>query len=187
DLMPVLAVTLIFVLAHTILYTFIATFLDSVEMGDSTDLVLLVFGVACLVSIWVVGAQINHRLRGLMIAATLLIAVAAALLAVLADSPVLVYAAVVLWGLGWGGAPTLLQTAASDAGGAEQGDNAQAMLVTLWNVAMAGGGIAGGVLLDAVGAGSFPWTILVLLAPVLVIALAARNHGFPAKRAAVDS
>ncbi|MFJ1661763.1 MFS transporter [Streptomyces anthocyanicus] len=185
--MPVLAVTLIFVLAHTILYTFIATFLDSVEMGDSTDLVLLVFGVACLVSIWVVGAQINHRLRGLMIAATLLIAVAAALLAVLADSPVLVYAAVVLWGLGWGGAPTLLQTAASDAGGAEQGDNAQAMLVTLWNVAMAGGGIAGGVLLDAVGAGSFPWTILVLLAPVLVIALAARNHGFPAKRAAVDS
>ncbi|MEV8020730.1 MFS transporter [Streptomyces sp. NPDC086554] len=183
---PVLVVTLVFVLAHTILYTFIATFLDELGMGDSIDLVLLVFGAACLVSIWVVGAQINRRLRGLMIGATLLIAVAAALLAVESDSTAMVYVAVVLWGLGWGGAPTLLQTAAGDAGG-EQADAAQAMLVTLWNVAMAGGGILGGILLDAVGSTSFPWTILVLLVPVLLVVLAARAHGFPAKRASIGS
>ncbi|MGW7081671.1 MFS transporter [Streptomyces sp. NPDC054866] len=183
---PVLFVTLVFVLAHTILYTFIATFLDELGMGDSIDVVLLVFGAASLVSIWVVGSQINQRLRGLMIGATLLIAVAAALLAVLSDSTAMVYLAVVLWGLGWGGAPTLLQTAAGDAGG-EQADAAQAMLVTLWNVAMAGGGILGGILLDAVGSTSFPWTILVLLAPVLVVVLAARSHGFPAKRTGVDA
>ncbi|MFD3759672.1 MFS transporter [Streptomyces sp. NPDC058622] len=183
---PVLFVTLVFVLAHTVLYTFIATFLDELGMGDSIDLVLLVFGAASLVSIWVVGSQINQRLRGLMIGATLLIAVAAALLAVLSDSPAMVYVAVVLWGLGWGGAPTLLQTAAGDAGG-EQADAAQAMLVTLWNVAMAGGGILGGILLDAVGSNSFPWTILLLLAPVLIVVLAARAHGFPAKRTSVGS
>ncbi|MGW7089776.1 MFS transporter [Streptomyces sp. NPDC054871] len=183
---PVLFVTLVFVLAHTILYTFIATFLDELGMGDSIDVVLLVFGAASLVSIWVVGSQINQRLRGLMIGATLLIAVAAALLAVLSDSTAMVYLAVVLWGLGWGGAPTLLQTAAGDAGG-EQADAAQAMLVTLWNVAMAGGGILGGILLDAVGSTSFPWTILVLLIPVLVVVLTARSHGFPAKRTGVDA
>ncbi|MGA4846467.1 MFS transporter [Streptomyces sp. G5(2025)] len=183
---PVLFVTLVFVLAHTILYTFIATFLDELGMGDSIDLVLLVFGAASLVSIWVVGAQINRRLRGLMIGATLLIAVAAALLAVLSDNTAMVYVAVVLWGLGWGGAPTLLQTAAGDAGG-EQADAAQAMLVTLWNVAMAGGGILGGILLNAVGSTSFPWTILVLLVPVLLVVLAARTHGFPAKRTSVGS
>ena len=178
---PVLFVTLVFVLAHTILYTFISTFLDELGMGGSTDLVLLVFGAASLVSIWVVGAQINRRLRALMIASTLLIAVAAAVLAVLSDSTAMVYVAVTLWGLGWGGAPTLLQTAVGDAGG-EHADAAQAMLVTLWNVAMAGGGIVGGILLNLLGSTSFPWSILVLLAPVLVVVLAARAHGFPAKR-----
>ncbi|MFJ8386539.1 MFS transporter [Streptomyces sp. NPDC094438] len=179
---PVLFVTLVFVLAHTILYTFIATFLDGLGMGGSTDLVLLVFGAASLLSIWMVGAHINRRLRTLTVAGILLIAVAAALLAVLSESPAMVYVAVTLWGLGWGGAPTLLQTAAGDAGGDEHADAAQAMLVTLWNVAMAGGGIVGGVLLDALGSGSFPWSILVLLAPVLAVVLAARTHGFPARR-----
>ncbi len=178
---PVLFVTLVFVLAHTILYTFIATYLDRIGMGGSTDLVLLVFGGASLLSIWIVGAQINRRLRALTIAGTLLIAVAAAVLAVLSTSPAMVYVAVTLWGLGWGGAPTILQTAAGDAGG-EQADAAQAMLVTLWNVAMAGGGVLGGVLLGLVGAAAFPWSVLALLAPVLIVILAARKHGFPARR-----
>ncbi|MEU8760003.1 MFS transporter [Streptomyces sp. NPDC048659] len=178
---PVLFVTLVFVLAHTILYAYIATFLDDVGLGGSTDLVLLVFGGASLASIWIVGAQIHRRLRALTVVSTLLVALAAALLAVLSDSTALVYVAAALWGLGWGGVPTLLQTAVADAGG-EQADSAQAMLVTLWNVAMAGGGIIGGVLLDTIGSESFPWTVLLLLAPVLVVVLAARAHGFPGKR-----
>ncbi|MFH8408921.1 MFS transporter [Streptomyces sp. NPDC018019] len=180
---PVLVVTLLFVLAHTILYTYVATFLDHLGMGGQTDVVLLVFGGASLLSIWAVGALINRRLRALMIAGTLLIAVAGAVLALLADVPALVYVAVVLWGFGWGGAPTLLQTAAGDAGG-DQADAAQAMLVTLWNVAMAGGGVAGGILLDALGTSSFPWSVLVLLVPVLAVVLVARTHGFPVRRSA---
>lgn len=183
---PVLFVTLVFVLAHTVLYTFVATFLDGVGMGNSTDLVLLAFGAASLASIWIVGALINRHLRALTVAAALLVAAAAAVLALLADSSALVYAAVTLWGLGWGGAPTLLQTAAGDAGG-ESADAAQAMLVTLWNVAMAGGGIAGGILLDLVGSRSFPWTVLLLLIPVLAVVVTARTHGFPARRTAPTS
>lgn len=183
---PVLTVTLVFVLAHTILYTYIATFLDHIGMGGSTDVVLLVFGAASLVSIWVVGAHIHRRLRALTIAATLLVGVAAALLAVLAESPALVYLAVTLWGLGWGGAPTLLQTAVGDAGG-DAADAAQAMLVTLWNAAMAGGGVVGGILLGQLGSQSFPWSVLALLVPVLVVVIAARRHGFPARRAEVGS
>ncbi|MEU4614948.1 MFS transporter [Streptomyces umbrinus] len=174
---PVLFVTLVFVLAHTILYTYIATFLDGLGMGGSTDLVLLVFGVASLAGIWFVGARIDRRLRALTLASALLVAVSAALLAVPADSPALVYAAVALWGLGWGGAPTLLQTAVTDAGG-DSADAAQAALVTLWNAAMAGGGVAGGVLLDHLGTGSLPWSVLLLLIPVVVVV--ARGQGFPA-------
>lgn len=178
---PVLFVTLMFVLAHTVLYTYIASYLDRLGMGGSTDLVLLVFGAASLVSIWVVGATIGRRLRALTVAGALLVAVAAAALALPADSPALVYAAVTLWGLGWGGAPTLLQTAAGDAGG-DAADAAQAMLVTLWNVAMAGGGVAGGLLLGLLGPASLAWSALALMLPVLIVVIAARIHGFPAVR-----
>jgi predicted MFS family arabinose efflux permease len=175
---PILFVTLVFILAHTILYTYIATFLDRLGMSGSVDVVLLVFGAASMASIWIVGAHIDRRLRTLTVAGPVLFAVAATILATLAGSHVLVYPAVALWGLGFGGVPTLLQTAVGNAGGAEA-DTAQAMLVTLWNAAMAGGGVAGGVLLDLVGPRSFPWTVLVLLVPVLIAVIAARAHGFP--------
>lgn len=183
---PVLFVTLVFVLAHTILYTYIATFLDRLGMGGSTDLVLLVFGGASLVSIWYVGAHIHRRLRTLTIVSTLLVAGAAAILAAPAGGPALVYVAAALWGLGWGGVPTLLQTAVGDAGG-ESADAAQAMLVTLWNVAMAGGGVVGGILLDLLGSASFPWSVLALLAPVLAVVIASRAQGFPARRLTTTS
>ncbi|WP_116113216.1 MFS transporter [Amycolatopsis ruanii] len=171
----VLVVTLVFVLAHNVLYTYLATFLHGVRV----DAVLLVFGIASVLSIVIVGARIDRQLRELTIVATVLVAVAAAMLAVLSGSAVLVYLAAALWGLGWGGVPTLLQTAAGNAGG-EAADTALAALVTLWNAAMAGGGVVGGILLDAFGPGVFPWTVLVLLVPVLVVVLGARRHGFPA-------
>ncbi|MER7577087.1 MFS transporter [Streptomyces sp. NPDC126514] len=174
---PVLFVTSVFVLAHTVLYAYIATFLDRYGMGGSTDLVLLVFGGTSLLGIWIVGARIDRRLRALTLASVVLVGAAAAVLAGFADQPLLVYAAAALWGLGWGGAPTLLQTAVADAGG-EQADAAQAMLVTLWNAAMAGGGVVGGVLLGLFGAAAFPWSVLALLVPVLAVVRSAREHGF---------
>jgi predicted MFS family arabinose efflux permease len=181
---PVLFVTLVFVLAHTIIYAYIATFLDDLGIGGNTDLVLLVFGAASLASIWIVGAQIHRRLRVLTVASSLLVAVAAAVLAVLADHTAFVYVAAVLWGLGWGGVPTLLQTAAGEAGGETAADAPQAMLVTLWNVAMAGGGVIGGVLLDLSGSDSLPWSVLLLMLPVIAVVVVARGHGFPARRQA---
>jgi predicted MFS family arabinose efflux permease len=75
---------------------------------------------------------------------------------------------------------TLLQTALGQAAGAAA-DTAQAMLVTLWNTALALGGVAGGLLLDGLGAGSFPWSVLAILALVLLTVVTGR-HGFPASR-----
>ncbi|GLY07691.1 MULTISPECIES: MFS transporter [Actinoplanes] len=182
---PVLIVTLVFVLAHTILYAYITTFLAHLGMAGSADAVLLAFGVASLASIVATGAWIDRKLRVLTVASVLLVGVAAAVLATLAASDVLVYTAAVLWGLGWGGVPTLLQTAVADAGG-KAADAAQAMLVTLWNVAMAAGGVIGGVLLESLGAGVFPATVGILLIPVLVIVVGARAHGFPVRRPAAE-
>ncbi|MEU9997482.1 MFS transporter [Streptomyces sp. NPDC050848] len=182
---PVLLVTLVLVLAHTVLYTYVAAFLDHLGMGGSTGAVLLVFGAASLLSIWFTGLRIDRGVRTLTLAGAALFAVASGGLAVEADSPALVYASAILWGLGWGGAPTLLQTAVGDAGG-EAADTAQTMLVSLWNAAMAGGGIAGGLLLDRLGAGALPWTVLALLILVLAVVTAARTHGFPDRRGRAD-
>jgi predicted MFS family arabinose efflux permease len=174
----VLFVVAAYVLAHNVLYTYIATFLDEYEMGGRRDIVLLVFGLASMVSIFVTGAVVDRRLRHLTVGSTVLFIAAAVMLALLAESDAVVYAAMVLWGLGWGGVATLLQTAVTDAGG----DRGQALLVTTWNSFMAGGGAVGGLLLDGLGPRSFPWSVLLLLAPVLLVVLAARRHGFPAKR-----
>ncbi|MEV0676404.1 MFS transporter [Actinosynnema sp. NPDC050436] len=182
----VLFTTFVFVLAQTVFYTYVATYLGEVGLGDSVDVVLLVYGVASIVGIGYVGAHIDRRLRTLTVAGTLVVAVAAAALAALNDSQALVYAAVALWGLGWGGIPTLLQTAVADVAG-DQADSAQAMLVTLWNVAMAAGGVVGGLLLGVAGPLSLPWTTAALLVPVLAVVLVGRGFPRPAGRPAHPS
>ncbi|MDO5082886.1 MAG: hypothetical protein Q4D89_05740 [Arachnia propionica] len=58
--------------------------------------------------------------------------------------------AVLIWGLAFGGAPVLLQTALADRAG-EHTDAAQSVFVTVFNLAVAGGGLAGGVLLAGTG------------------------------------
>ncbi|QYX78375.1 MFS transporter [Streptomyces akebiae] len=178
----VLFVVAAYVLAHNILYTYIATFLDAYDMGGSRDIVLLVFGIASVVSIWITGALVDRKLRQLTIVSSALFLVASVLLAALAGNMIVVYTAMVLWGLGWGGVTTLLQTAVTDAGG----DRGQALLVTTWNSFMAGGGAVGGILLDGLGPKSFPWSVLALMAPVLLVVIAARKHAFPTTRPGTD-
>ncbi|NHV30429.1 MFS transporter [Burkholderia sp. D-99] len=179
---PVLTVMFAYVLAHNMLYTYVAPFLAGVRMGAQVDAVLLVFGIASLVGIALTGAWIGAAQRRLTLASIAMFALAAAMLGA-GSGMVIVYAGVALWGLAFGGAPTLFQTATANAAG-EAADVAQSMLVTVWNLAIAGGGIAGGMLLGATGAGAIPWVLVALLAAAWVGAWRARRHAFPAPRAA---
>ena len=52
------------------------------------------------------------------------------------------------------------------------------MIVTVWNAAIAGGGIVGGGLLLMFGAASFAPAVLVLAAIACMIAHFAGEHGF---------
>jgi len=176
---PVLFVVLVFVLAHNILYTYIAPFLAATDMAERTDLVLLVFGVTSLLGIWIIGVLIDRHLRMLTLTSTVLFGLAAVALGVAADASTTVYVAVATWGLAFGGAATLFQTAIAKTAG-EGADVAQSMLVTAWNMAIAGGGIIGGVLLDRLGVAAFSPALLVLLVATLIVVWASRNHGFPA-------
>ncbi|MFA1646511.1 MAG: MFS transporter [Enterobacteriaceae bacterium] len=175
---PVLFVVLTFVLAHNIFYTYIAPFLASVGMAERTDLILLVFGVASLLGIWVIGVFVDRYLRLLTLISTVLFALSAFVLGVMNDMPAAVYMAVAVWGLSFGGAATLFQTAiARNAGDAA--DVAQSMLVTAWNLAIAGGGIVGGILLDSLGSTAFSPAVVLLLLSALAVIWATRLHGFP--------
>lgn len=176
---PVLFVTLAFVLAHNILYTYIAPFLMPAGMAARIDTVLLVFGVAALLGIWIIGVLIDRWLRELVLVSTILFILAALVLGLCGTLPAVIYPAVGMWGLSFGGAATLFQTASAKTAG-DAADVAQAMIVTVWNMAIAGGGLVGGVLLDTLGVASFPWALVVLLVATLAVAWSARDHGFPA-------
>lgn len=176
---PVLAVVFTFVLAHNILYTYIAPFLAAAGMAGRTDVVLLLFGVTSLLGIWITGMLIDHHLRVLTLASTALFGLAALMLGVAGNTPAVVYVAIAAWGFAFGGVPTLLQTALAKTAGSAA-DVAQSMLVTAWNLAIAGGGVIGGILLEHLSVAAFAPALLVLLAATLTIVLAAKHHGFPA-------
>jgi len=173
----VLFVVLTFVLAHNILYTYIAPFLATAGMGERTDLVLLVFGMASLLGIGIVGMLIDRHLRMLTLASTVLFGLSALLLGIAANAAAVVYAAVAIWGLAFGGAATLFQTAIARTA-AEAADVAQSMLVTAWNMAIAGGGMVGGVLLDRLGVVAFAPVLMVLLSAALIVVWATGRQGF---------
>ncbi|MFW5405992.1 MFS transporter [Pectobacterium carotovorum] len=178
---PVLCAVLTFVLAHNILYTYIAPFLAAVGMVAQTGLVLLVFGVISLLGIWIVGVLIDRYLRALTLACSALFCLSVLALGVAGDVLAVVYAAVAVWGVAFGGAATLFQTSLVRT--AEGGtDVAQSMLVTVWNMAIAGGGIIGGVLLERLGVAAFSPVLLVLLLIAFVVVWSARQHGFPMTR-----
>ncbi|APA67635.1 MFS transporter [Janthinobacterium sp. 1_2014MBL_MicDiv] len=179
---PILAVIVVWMLAHNILYTYIAPFLAPSGLRPRVDLVLLVYGVGSLAGIWLISQLIDRWLRKLVLGSIAAFALVVIALGLAMDSPAVIYLSMAIWGITFGGAGTLLQTASADAAG-DGMDVAQAMVATIWNVAIAGGGLAGGMLLDGYGAASFPWAMLALLLAALAIAWRARRYSFkPGRR-----
>ncbi|MFF3448446.1 MFS transporter [Streptomyces sp. NPDC002667] len=176
----VMVVVVTFVLGHTVMYAYIAPYLAHAGLGTAADAILLAFGSACLVGIWYTGRHIDTRPRGLALTAAALFTVATTAFA-LTTAQAAVWIAAVAWGLGWGAAPTLLQTAAGQAGtrhGPAVADTAQAILVTLWNAAMALGGIIGGLLLQRVDVTADAVAAAGLGALSLAVIALARQHAF---------
>lgn len=174
---PVLCVVITWMLAHNILYTYIAPFVEQAGLGKRIDLVLLTFGLAALVGIWFAGILVDRYLRIAILTSLLAFALIALLFGFGAQSPEIIYIGVVVWGITFGGASTFLQTALADAAGSGA-DVALSMNVVAWNLAIAGGGIVGGILLDSVGVSSFPWSLLALLSVAFLIAWSYHSHAF---------
>ena len=174
---PVLAVVIAWMLAHNILYTYIAPFVAPAGLGKRVDLVLLVFGTAALAGIWVTGKLVDRHLRATVLASLGAFGVTALVFGVAPVTPAIVYLGVAVWGVSFGGAATLLQTALADAAG-NGADVALSMNVVAWNGAIASAGVVGGMLLGAWGVAAFPWVLLALVGVAFLIAWGAHAHAF---------
>jgi len=160
----------LFVLAHNVLYTYIEPFAALAGAAGWLDRLLLVFGVASLVGIWITGVWVDRGLGLLVVASTLGFIVAALALACWPGSPAVLVAATVVWGLAFGGVATQFQTAVARRAG-EAADIAQSFVVTGWNLAIALGGVAGGVMLETVGERWLPVALLAVLVAALAVVL----------------
>ncbi|HEY1003522.1 MAG TPA: MFS transporter [Streptosporangiaceae bacterium] len=172
----VLAVTVLLLTRHQAMYTYVAPFAPG-----RTSVVLLVFGGATVAGIWITGVVADRYLRPVLLAALGLIAVAMLVLG-LARAPAALLAAAALWGAAFGGAPTLLQTALVDASGPASADVATALQTTVYNVGIAAGSLAGGLILGGAGAAALPWVTLVFTVAALGTVGAARRNAFPSER-----
>ncbi|MFT8896028.1 MAG: MFS transporter [Acetobacter sp.] len=173
----VMGVVMAWMLAHNVLYTYIVPFVTPAGLAGQADRILLLFGIAALAGIWLTSRTVDHALRLSVLLSLAIFVVVAAAFAIGSTSPVVIVIGVAIWGLTFGGAATLLQTALADAAG-DGVDVALSMNVVAWNSAIAGGGLLGGALLDTVGVASFPWAVMGLAATGFLIAWRARSHGF---------
>lgn len=174
---PILAVVVSWMLAHNILYTYIAPFAAQAGLAEHVDKVLLAFGATSLVGIYITGRLVDRFLRQAVLASLAAFALVALLFALAAPSPAILLGGTLIWGLSFGGAATLLQTALADSAGS-QADDALSMNVVVWNSAIAAAGLAGGALLETFGVQSFPWAVLALALIAFGFTSAAHRHGF---------
>lgn len=177
----VLFVVLAWILSHNILYTYIAPYLDYIGLAPKIDMILLIFGISALVGIWIIGILIDSKLRLLVLISIAGFGMASVILGIGLNQTIVIYFAVTLWGLTFGGAATLLQTAIANAG-RDSVDIAQSMLVTTWNLAIGGGSVVGAFLLETVGVYSFPWVMFCILLVAYIIVWRAKTSGFTQKQ-----
>lgn len=184
---PIMLTVFMWMTGHNILYTYVAPFARLSGLEPRVDLLLLAFGVAALLGIWHTGGRVDRMLRGLVLASLTLFVLASLAMLVAPHLAWIVGASMLVWGFSFGGAATQLQTAAADAAG-DGVDIASAINTTVWNGAIAAGGLVGGILLQTSGAATLPAFAILLAGVALVIAITGRAHAFrPGPRMAVQS
>ncbi|MFF7288775.1 MFS transporter [Streptomyces griseorubiginosus] len=176
-----LSVTLFLLVGHQVMYTYVAPFATHAGFGR-TGLVLLLFGAATVVGIWITGVLVDRRPRAALLGALGLCTAVMPTLGLAAGVPGVLPVSVALWGLAFGGAPTLIQTALVDVSGPERADVATSLQTTVYNAGIAVGSLTGGVVLSGPGAGALPWTALPLIALALTVVALNRRNAFPSGR-----
>jgi DHA1 family inner membrane transport protein len=130
--------------------------------------VLFGYGIAGVIGLALAGLLSDCFPRPTLLAVAGVIAVALVALGLAGTTAVAMVGATVLWGIGFGAQPTLLQTAARHAA-PDAGDAAPGLSNATTNVGIAGGGLLGGLLVAEPTAIALTGAALAALALLLVL------------------
>ncbi len=176
-LVTILLVVFVWLLAHNLLYTYIAPYLQQEHLDLTPDVALVIFGVAAIAGVWITGTLVDRMPRRLTLAGVSLFIVAGVLLIAAQGATPVAIIAIALWGLAFGGSPTQLQTAAGAATG-EHADAAISMVTTAFNLAIFAAAAVGAVFVDGVGAKALPAAMVVLAVAALIAVVLGRRAAF---------
>jgi predicted MFS family arabinose efflux permease len=174
----VLAVIVSWMLGHNLLYTYIGSYLRTASLQLSVDVALVTFGAAAIAGIAITGAVIDKGVRRLVLLSLGSFIAAGVIFAGGHASVVAVIAAIVLWGIAFGGAAAQLQMAISTASG-ENADVANSMLGVAFNLAIFAAGVAGAVVISNFDGLVLPIIMAGLAAIALFTAIGGRRTAFP--------
>lgn len=177
----ILAVIFTWMLGNSTAYTYIAPYLHDAGAGVSIELVLLVFGIASIGGLILTAVLVDRHPQALVIPSIAVFAVAGVILVVGHASPVAIYAAVVLWGLTFGGASPQLQRPLSAVSG-HNADVANSFLPVAFNLAIFAAGILGAILLGTAGGVAVPLTMTVFGLVALLVIVTYRRSVYPGGR-----
>jgi predicted MFS family arabinose efflux permease len=181
----VCAVVIVVMTAHNLFYTYIAPFLlgpVGVATG-SVAFVLFLYGSAAVIGLVFAGVLADRFPRAGLAGAILVIVSALVVIGLVPGTFWIVFPALVVWSIGFGAAPPMLQARLLHTASKRMRDIASAYLTTSFNLGIGLGAFIGAVLLDAVGVGVLPLVAagLTLVGVVVLLVGDARLH----RRAAV--
>jgi predicted MFS family arabinose efflux permease len=164
--------TIIIMLGQNTFNTYIAPWIVDVAAfsPDSVALLLFVSGIAGALGLFLSGLFGDRYPRAAFTALLALVGIAIALLAAFAGPHWLVIALFFVWGAAFGGLPSMLHGRVLGAASPRIRDVASAALTTSFNIAIGGGALLGGVLLDAFGLTVLPWAYVALVVVALAFA-----------------
>ncbi|GHJ49149.1 MFS transporter [Catellatospora sp. TT07R-123] len=162
-------------------FTYISPFLLHAGVSEQgLSPVLLGYGVAGAVGLFVTGLLIDKRPRVAMLGGAVLLTGALALMAVGRGSVPLAVIGACLAGMALNSQALGVQAATLRAAPAGATDTASALNASAFNIGIGGGALAGGLVLDSFGVAALPLVAAVLTGIGLVGVAAGRRNGFPA-------
>jgi predicted MFS family arabinose efflux permease len=157
----VLIVIVVWMLAHSTIYTYIAPYLRATQTGITPDVMLLVYGVASLAGVALTGVFLDRHPRPLLHLSAATFTAAGVILLVGHASSSAILIAAVLWGVSFGGMAPQLQNALTKAGG-DNADVANSFLPVAFNLAIFGAGVLGALILTTTNGLILPVTMTIL-------------------------
>jgi predicted MFS family arabinose efflux permease len=150
-------------------YTYIAPYLTGEVgiAGSEVSPALFAYGVMGALALVLVAVWLGRRPRASLMGCMIAILVGVVLLAAVPHvTPVAVFA-YLLWAVGMGALPSLLQTRMLHATSARIRDAASAFYTTAFNTGIGGGALVGAIALGTLGLRSLPW----IFAGILVVSM----------------